>query len=49
MREVRIVRQQLILQGEYIQTPLLAVIEQEISQTIAGKISAELLIKRPGR
>jgi hypothetical protein len=49
MREMRIVWQQLILQGENVQPPLLAIIEQQIGQTIAGKVGAELLVKGTGR
>src|SRR5579885_1758482 len=44
VRQASIVRQQLILQSKYIQASLLAIIEQQIGEAIAGKVSAEFLV-----
>ena len=45
MNEMRVVWQQLVLQGENVQPTLLPIVEQQIGQASAGKVGTELLVK----
>ena len=49
MSEMRVVWQQLVLQGENVEPSPLAIVEQQIGEAISGKVGTKLLIKGTGR